>query len=80
MQDPHHAGPGLDLALPVAERGEGRDDDVRPADAQELAQERQRRDALRRLAQPLRARRGEVLEKLIVGLSAAAKLSHAKDR
>ena len=38
----------------MAEGGEGRDDDVRPADAQELALERQRGYALRRLAQALR--------------------------
>ena len=50
----HHAGPGLDLALPVAKRGEGRDDDVRAPHAQELALKRQRADALRSLAQPLR--------------------------
>lgn len=59
----HHAGPGLNLALPVTERGQGRDDDVGPPDAQELAQERQRRDALRRLAQALRARRDRRLRK-----------------
>jgi hypothetical protein len=54
----HHARPGLDLALPVAERGEGRNDDVRPAHAQELALEGERRDGLRRLAQALRSGEG----------------------
>lgn len=49
-----HAGPDLNLALPVAEGGEGGNDDVGPVDAQELPLERQSGNRLRSLAQALR--------------------------
>ena len=49
----HHVSPGLDLALPVPQSGQGRDDDVRAQHPQELRLEGQRGDGLRRLAQAL---------------------------
>ena len=52
----HQVGPGLDFALPVAQGCQGRDDDVRACDAQELLLERQCGNGLRSLAQALRKR------------------------
>ena len=50
----HQVGPGLDLALPVAQGCQGRDDNVRARDAQELLLEGQCGNGLRSLAQALR--------------------------
>ena len=49
----HHVSPGLDLALPVPEGGQGRNDDVRAQHPQELRLEGQRGDGLCCLAQAL---------------------------
>lgn len=49
----HHAGPGLNLALPMAERGERRNDNVRPSNTQELALECQRGNGLGCLSKSL---------------------------